>query len=127
MDDSLASVVVVDVFSHVINTSKDELFNLFPWWNYRCVQLLAKRMHYNQVYAIPHWLPQPTNEDNELQTFIASLQLAPIPNTTTFSRHGGPNYKHTSLIDGFYTPNNYSIYHICNTNMQLHLNSDHFQ
>lgn len=44
---------------------------------------------------------------------------------TNFTRHGGPNCSHTSLIDRFYINKTQFTHLQCNTNTQLHLNSDH--
>jgi hypothetical protein len=59
--------------------------------------------------------------------FLSNLHLTYIPTSTTYTRQGGENYSHTSLIDGFFLKvdahlTSYSSY----TNLTQNLNSDHF-
>ena len=45
----------------------------------------------------------PQEEDLLWSTYVESLSLTYIPTNTNYSKQGGHNYTHTSLIDGFYT------------------------
>ena len=49
----------------------------------------------------------PPQDDNiQWKNFTLSLNLECIPTNTTFPRQGGYNYTSTSLVDGFYSPDN---------------------
>ena len=67
----------------------------------------------------------PQTEDLEWRAFTNNLQLTYIPTNSSYTRQGGQNYNHTSLIDGYYikTPNNTT--YTSTTNTTHTLNSDH--
>ena len=67
----------------------------------------------------------PQEEDIRWRTYTDSLALTYIPTNTTYSRQGGHNYTHTSLIDGFYTNTQYATTYTSNTLQEQDLNSDH--
>ena len=70
-------------------------------------------------------LTLPQEKDILWNTYTESLFLTYIPTNTNYSRQGGNNYTHTSLIDGFYTnAQNHNIY-ISTTFLESNLNSDH--
>jgi exonuclease III len=48
-----------------------------------------------------HNTTPPQVEDREWRAFTDSLHLTYIPTNSLYSRQGGPNYTHTSLIDGY--------------------------
>ena len=60
----------------------------------RDIALIGRHHNYTHV--------PPTPPDLYQQNFLTNLQLTYIPTTTTYSRQGGKNYTHTSLIDGFF-------------------------
>ena len=57
--------------------------------------------------------------------YTESLSLTYIAINTNYSRQGGHNYTHTSLIDGFYTNIQNSNIHTSTTLLDSNLNSDH--
>jgi hypothetical protein len=67
----------------------------------------------------------PQAADIEWRTFTDTLQLEYIPTNNKYSRQGGQDYNHTSLIDGYYikTPDN-TLYKSTINNTH-NLNSDH--
>ena len=67
----------------------------------------------------------PQEEDLRWNTYIESLFLAYISTNTNYSRQGGYNYTHTSLIDGFYTNTQNSSAYTSTTLSEPNLNSDH--
>jgi hypothetical protein len=76
-----------------------------------------------RYHSNAHTLPQ--EQDFVWNTLIHSLNATYIPTTTTYTRQGGKNYTHTSLIDGFYikAPNHHLFSYTTNT--ELPLNSSH--
>ena len=58
-------------------------------------------------------------------TYAQSLSLTYIPINTNYSRQGGHNYTHTSLIDGFYTNTQNSNIYTSTTLLEPNLNSEH--
>ena len=66
----------------------------------------------------------PQEEDILWNTYVESLSLTYIPTNTNYSRQGGHNYTHTSLIDGFYTNTQNSNIYISTTLLEPNLNSD---
>jgi hypothetical protein len=59
----------------------------------RDIAVLGK--YHGNIYTLPQ------EQDIAWNTFIHSLNATYIPTTTTYTRQGGENYTHTSLIDGF--------------------------
>ena len=67
----------------------------------------------------------PQQEDLLWTIYIESLSLTYIPINTNYSRQGGHNYSHTSLIDGLYTNTQNSNIYTSTTLIESNLNSDH--
>jgi hypothetical protein len=83
----------------------------------RDIALIGRQYNTNHI--------PPTPSDLQWRHFLTNLQLTYIPITTTYSRQGGDNYTHTSLIDGFFLKmDNLTLFH-SSTNTEQHLNSDH--
>lgn len=72
-----------------------------------------------------HGITPPHEEDIRWKTYIDNLALTYIPTDTTYSRQGGHNYTHTSLIDGFYTNTQHATTYTSSTLQEQNLNSDH--
>ena len=72
-----------------------------------------------------HNTTPPQTEDIEWRTFTDNLQLQYIPTNCPFTRQGGNNYTHTSLIDGYYTKTINNTIFTSTTNNNHNLNSDH--
>ena len=70
-------------------------------------------------------LTPPQEEDLAWNIYVESLFLTYIPTNTNYSRQGGHNYTHTSLIDGFYTNTQNSNIYTSTTLVDSNLNSDH--
>ena len=70
-------------------------------------------------------LTPPQEEDLAWNIYVESLSLTYIPTSTNYSRQGGHNYTHTSLIDGFYTNTQNSNIYTSTTLVDSNLNSDH--
>ena len=68
--------------------------------------------------------PQPI--DHQWRQFIQTLGLSYIPTSSTYTRQGGFNYTHTSLLDGYFTKSPILINYSSQTNTDLLQNSDHF-
>ena len=68
----------------------------------------------------------PQQSDHQWRDFTQTLGLNYIPTNTHYTKQGGLNYTHTSLLDGYLTKSpiliNYSSY----TNIDFLQNSDHF-
>ena len=82
--------------------------------------ILLKGRSYNGTTSPPN------PNDYEWARFTQSIGLNIIQNQATYTRQGGHNYTHTSLIDGFYSnhPNHNTLHSHTITN--LNQNSDHY-
>ena len=67
----------------------------------------------------------PQEEDILWNIYAESLSLTYIPTNTSYSRQGGHNYTHTSLIDGFYTNTQNTNIYTSTTLLEPNLNSNH--
>jgi exonuclease III len=68
----------------------------------------------------------PQDQDQTWKDFTNNLQLTYIPTNTSFTRQGGANYTHTSLLDGFYLKTSNTQHYLSHTNTDTLLNSDYF-
>ena len=75
-------------------------------------------------YANDQYYP-PSEIDTLWHTYITTNNFAYIPTNTTYTRQGGHNYTHTSLIDGFYYKGNLTNLN-SHTLLNIQHNSDHF-
>jgi endonuclease/exonuclease/phosphatase family metal-dependent hydrolase len=68
----------------------------------------------------------PQHLDCQWRNFTQTLGLNYIPTNTTYTRQGGFDYTHTSLIDRYFikSPNNTN--YTSQTNIDFQQNSDHF-
>jgi hypothetical protein len=74
----------------------------------------------NDITKPPHPL------DYQWQLFTRNLGLQYIPIDTTYTRQGGPNYTHSSLIDGYFIKTTHNPSYTSHTNINFPQNSDHF-
>jgi exonuclease III len=68
----------------------------------------------------------PQEQDRTWRDFTNNLQLTYIATNTSFTRQGGANYTHTSLIDGYYLKTSNIHNYTSHTNTDNMLNPDHF-
>jgi endonuclease/exonuclease/phosphatase family metal-dependent hydrolase len=68
----------------------------------------------------------PQEQDRTWRDFTNNLQLTYIAIDTSFTRQGGANYTHTSLIDGYYLKTSNIQNYTSHTNTDNMLNSNHF-
>jgi hypothetical protein len=74
----------------------------------------------NDITEPPHPL------DYQWQLFTHNLGLQYIPTDTTYTRQSGPNYTHSSLIDGYFIKTTHNPSYTSHTNINFPQNSDHF-
>jgi hypothetical protein len=68
----------------------------------------------------------PQQQDHQWKLFTQNLGLTYIPTNTSYTRQGGLNYTHTSLLDGYYIKSPTHITYTSQTNTDFPHNSDHF-
>ena len=99
-----------------INTYSNHTLILCGDFN-RDIALIGRQNEHNTT--------PPQEEDFAWKTYIDSLSLTYVPTNTNYSRQGGYNYTHTSLIDGFYIKTQNQNLYTCTTITEANLNSDH--
>jgi endonuclease/exonuclease/phosphatase family metal-dependent hydrolase len=68
----------------------------------------------------------PQQTDHHWRHFTQILGLNYIPTNTNYTKQGGLNYTHTSLLDGYFTKSPTIINYSSQTNVDFLQNSDHF-
>jgi endonuclease/exonuclease/phosphatase family metal-dependent hydrolase len=68
----------------------------------------------------------PQQPNYQWRNFTQTLGLTYIPTNTSYTRQGGFDYTHTSLIDGYFTKSPDNISYTSQTNTDFQHNSDHF-
>jgi exonuclease III/uncharacterized phage-associated protein len=68
----------------------------------------------------------PQQPDYQWRNFTQSLGFMYTNTNTTYTRQGGLDYTHTSLIDGYFTKSPHNIRFTSQTNTNFQQNSDHF-
>jgi hypothetical protein len=68
----------------------------------------------------------PQQPDQQWKQFTQNLGLTYIPTNTPYTRQGGLNYIHTSLLDGYFLKSPAHTAYISQTNIDFPHNSDHF-
>jgi hypothetical protein len=91
---------------------------LLGWELNRDISLSWK--HHNNT------LTTPQAKDVVWKTYSENLYFTYIPTTTSFTRQGGENYSHTSLIDAFYIHTTNNQLYTSTTETTLEPNSNHF-
>jgi hypothetical protein len=99
-----------------INTYSNHTLILCGDFN-RDIALIGRQNEHNTT--------PPQEEDFAWKTYIDSLSLTYVPTNTNYSRQGGYNYTHTSLIDGFYIKTQNQNLYTCTTITEVNLNFDH--
>jgi hypothetical protein len=61
----------------------------------------------------------PQHLDHQWRQFTQNLNLTYIPNNTTYTRQGGHNYTHTSLLDGYFIKSPTSTTYTSHTDINL--------
>ena len=68
----------------------------------------------------------PQQTDYQWRHFTQTLGLSYIPTNTNYTKQGGLNYTHTSLLDGYFMKSPTTINYSSQTNTDFFQNSNHF-
>jgi hypothetical protein len=108
---------ILDTITQTITQHPNHTIILFGDFN-RDIALIGR--HHDNEFTPPQ------EQDRTWRDFTNNLQLTYIATDTPFTRQGGANYTHTSLIDGYYLKTSNILNYTSHTNTHNMLNSDHF-
>ena len=133
----LNPMIIIRIYVYM--TTHEEDIHIIPHIHQTFKQILTTHSTYFPIligdfnrdifligYHNQHSITQLTNQEREWRTFTTNLQLTPIPRHQHFQDKGNPTTTTLASQTSSIPPTPTQCTNVCRTNMQLHLNSDHF-